>query len=167
MNKKGELTTANLKRILLNHFRFKKGMYCATEVDLGICICDILAISNKKQKSIEVEIKVNKEDIVRDFVQKEYKHESFRDCNINTHLKPNYLYFCVPDILLEDLLTILENENKRYGIIVINKYEHVEFYRQAKELNYKNNEEIYRRIIMRATSEVVRFHNKLNELGID
>lgn len=157
-----KLTSNVIKILLLKKYRYSKGMYSATEVNVHGGIADILCVSKGKAKSIEIEIKTSIADLQKDFIKKKRKHLGMEDCNKFSNYKPNYFYFCVPLPLLDKTIKVLEDKNKRYGIITINNRGKIVVHKEALPITHKNNEELFRRIVLRATSELVILHDKIH-----
>ncbi len=111
--------TNTIKTALLNYYRFKRGMQCATECyTIQGCIADVLAFD--KNKSVyDIEIKISASDLVHD--KKKPKHDYYNLPIRNKTAvfdKKIYQIYCVPDYLEEKALNFINDVNKNYGLIV-------------------------------------------------
>lgn len=145
-----------LKNEILKYFRFKRQFYlCATEVNNGFEIADIL-VSNGK-KIIEIEIKISYSDFLADFKKRKHK-KVYIGNNIYRldYLKANKFYFCIPHDLKEKCLEYLNKNNLPYGLYVFNgSLNLVKKCKILKELHIKEIDKINKNIIRRATSELI------------
>ncbi len=124
-----------IKAALLNYYRFKRSMQCATECyTVQGCIADILAFD--KNKSIyDIEVKISASDLLHD--KKKPKHAYYHlPIKNKTAIfdKKIYQIYCVPDYLEEKALNFINDVNKNYGLIVFD-------YEKFKTLQ-SNNEKI-------------------------
>lgn len=95
--------------------RFGKKMpYVATEA--GGWNADVLAATDKFV--VEVEVKVSKTDLKRDFTSKRSKHFLYAnaDGQPSRHV-PNYFYFMVPKDIDDVALEVLEKEAPKAGLL--------------------------------------------------
>lgn len=103
-----------IKAALLHYFRFKHNSYVATEVNYDLAIADVLSVTKKDSIVKEVEIKLSKNDFLKD--AKKPKH-------LRLGRIINYFYYCVPLQLKEFALEQLSNS--KYGLMVFEeKWEH-------------------------------------------
>ena len=109
-----ELTAETIKSLLLFYYRFEKKAVGIDECTYWnkTFIADLL-ITNF-QYITEVEVKLTKSDLLRDFIDKANKHDAFK--KQVSHL-PNYFYFCVPNYLVDETLKQIELHNNSYGLI--------------------------------------------------
>lgn len=96
--------------------RFGKRLpYICTEG--GHWNADVLGMNDKF--SVEVEIKVSKADLKRDFTSKSGKHYLYDNAGISPSRQvPNYFYFYVPPELEKDALLILGEKQSKAGLAV-------------------------------------------------
>jgi hypothetical protein len=101
-----------LKTAALCWLRFGKQMpYVATEV--GGFSADVLGANEKM--ICEVEVKVSKSDLRRDFVKE--KHGLYKLDSGRPGWKPNYFYFIVPESLYQEAVKLAEEHNSKIGIL--------------------------------------------------
>jgi hypothetical protein len=103
--------TYKIKTALLHFLRFSKQSYVATEVSTGLGTSDVLYIPKKKKEIYEVEIKVSKQDLLREWDKKAHKHKL-----LTFYPNVNYFYFCVPEVLKEFALEQIKD--KPYGLYI-------------------------------------------------
>lgn len=171
------MTSTEIKRTLLNYYRFNQGLYVATEVSTIRGIADIVAMSKNFSKVIEVEVKVSISDLKNEAKSKELKHKVLNkmfESNKSERysISPNYFYFAIPEELLDKAVPIIEDLGDFYGIISIGKSYKTKF---AKKTYYLNERKIVKRaknihkekaspesihvFLSRITSELVTFYN--------
>ena len=97
------MTSDIMKSHLLSYYRFKRSMFVGTECYVSYGIADILAISQDKKRSIEIEIKVSLADFGADFREKKSKHHYMKESK-NLLMQPDYFLFAVPRVLREKIL---------------------------------------------------------------
>ena len=110
--------TNEIKTSLLYYFIFARGMYAVTEIGTFYGRADVLAFPriNKQTDIIEVEVKISKDDLKKDFIKKQKKHNALNNKAANNYISK--FYFAVPFDLV-DLCNELLKINKlfNYGII--------------------------------------------------
>lgn len=84
--------------------------------EVGFWNADVLGVSDKM--SVEVEIKVSKADLLRDFTSKKQKHWVYANARDEQGNVPNYFYFFVPESLGEKAQAILEEKAPKVGLAV-------------------------------------------------
>jgi hypothetical protein len=107
-----------LKTEALCWLRFGKKMELVC-TEGGYWQADVLGITDKF--SIEVEIKVSKSDLKREFVTKKVKHflyNSVEQGKPPSQQTPNYFYFYVPKALEEEALKLIEEHSPKAGLAV-------------------------------------------------
>lgn len=172
---------------LLEFLRFFKGINTlATEVKYNACSSDVLAVSNSGKTVSEYEVKVSKEDFKKDFTKTlgyhrygytRPKHESYNDED-STRFAPHYFWFVVPQEMVEFALEYLK-DYPSYGLLSWDPEGGFTFSRR-KPTNTKINlvrsasmikkvsrpkasvDTLLRKIVMRATSELVKIRSKEN-----
>jgi len=112
------ITSQHLKAALMAYFRFKRQWLCADEVCYGYNRADLIVITNNG--SLEVEIKVNKFDLIngeenkttgyRFYGAKKHKHWSINNTN--------KFALCVPEDLEEEAQKWIQATNKNYGLFI-------------------------------------------------
>lgn len=108
-------TATHLKIALLANLRYKRQYVCVDEF-LG---ADVIADTGKDV--IEVEVKVDKRDLMHGEDKKTSKHQcyargiSWRFCH------PNRYFFCVPMSLQEAAEAKIQQLNPKYGLILFNE----------------------------------------------
>ncbi len=103
-------TCTEIEMVLAKKFDYRQNLIIPN-VSWGLCLheCDLLMLS-KNGYATEIEIKVNKYDLLKD---KEKKHNHYSN-------KIKRLYFAIPEKLNKE--EIIKEIPKRAGIIVIDKY---------------------------------------------
>ena len=106
-------TSTHLKIAVMSYFRFKRQWLCASE-----CLnSDVIAITDKDV--IEVEIKINKQDLwvgeAKKFIHNRFRNPEF----FSKWMLPNRYYMCVPEYLLEEAKKWVSKTNKFIGIHII------------------------------------------------
>lgn len=70
-----------------------------------------------EKESVEIEVKISRRDLLRDFDVKDWKHQRYGE---GGHWKtPNRVYFAVPERIREDALKVLAEHAPAYGLIVM------------------------------------------------
>ena len=112
------MDTAALKMEALAWLRFgKKLHYVSTEA--GYWNADVLGAS--LTQSVEVEVKVSKADLKREFTSKREKHFLYQQASegvTTTRSVPNYFYFYVPEKLEQEAKEIVAAEAPKAGLAV-------------------------------------------------
>ena len=148
-----------LKVEALCWLRFTKHMLMAM-TEVGRWNADVLGISN--EFAIEVEVKVSKADLVREFVTKQAKHWFYRNAQEHEDHIPQYFYVIVPEELEKDALTILEKEAPKAGLLIFTKTflrpgENVRVAKKATKLREgPPSPRVVRTAILRMGSELAR-----------
>jgi len=157
------MNSSSIKLALMKYFRFQRGMIVGAEVNYS----DILAITQDKSISYEVEIKISLSDLKKEFKDKIKKHENL---NLVKKLNPNYFYFCVPYYLYDKAKEIIHGYSKNYGIFVYieNSDKNENFYDsyvvlkdRAKKLNASDNENLFIDLIKRISSDIINCYIRL------
>jgi len=150
-----EITSNFLKNKILELYRFKRNHYlCATEVNMGAYIADVMVYNDKEL--IEIEVKITFSDFISDF--KKRKHNLYTNGSLN-HLCAYKLYYCIPQNIKEKCILYFKENNIPYGIISFNGV--LTTVKKCIKFNtcFQNIEYIKRKIILRATSELVFLRN--------
>jgi len=121
---------------------------------------DVIGIDSNK--SIEIEIKTNKQDLKRDFVTKQNKHYIYQHGE-QTRYTPNFFYFLVPKELEMDAVKLCLEEAPQYGVLVANKKEKPLQKSKGKKRRKRTSENTYEGISV--AKKPVRLH--LNEPSDD
>lgn len=157
-----KVTAFDLKLALLRYFRFERQWVCVDEFRLT----DVIADSGTD--IIEVEVKVNKGDLVNKEAHKN-KHQHYRIGRPYRQVHPSKFYFCVPESLVSSAFNVCAALNSRYGVIAFNEdvfkrqikwgytcphQQCLRMARMAKKLHdsYANHQ---RAIAMRTSSKIV------------
>ena len=107
-----EINSENIKIACVGWLRFRKRLQLiATEC--GRWSSDVLACDDKD--SVEIEVKVDKYDLRRDFDKR--KHKAYEDGTARGWT-PKYFYFAVPYDLMDEALLIIKNKGPKYGLMV-------------------------------------------------
>lgn len=171
------MTSTDIKRTLLNYYRFDQGLYVATEVNTARGIADVVAVSKDLSKVIEVEVKVSISDLKNEVTSKELKHkvlnEIFKTKENFSYFSPNYFYFALPEELIDKAVPIIEKLGNFYGIISIGDSYRTRFAGKYYSLNkrtvvkkakriHKNvlSQNNFKTFLQRVTSELVTLYNK-------
>jgi len=119
------IDSTKIKYALLQHYGFKKGFYCCTELSYPCGIADVFCVDKHNKEAIDIEVKISKQDFLNDFLKKEFKHQMFRnlyDKKLCMERYPNKFYFCVPSTLTEFVVkTLKERKLNWYGVIEFNE----------------------------------------------
>ena len=132
--KPGQIGSTAIEVKVAEHFGYRANIIVPNiSWGAGLHECDLLIINNKSRYATEVEIKISKSDLKADLL-KPHHHSSKRI---------KYLYFAVPDYLLDAAISLLPDTT---GIIVISKgsYNNSGFH-QSPEIVYFLRSEVYRR----------------------
>jgi hypothetical protein len=137
----------------MEYYRFRKQCVVADEYNGA----DVIADSGSE--IIEVEVKVDKYDLLKGELKKKSKHQSYRVGAMWHMCHPNKFLFGVTEELVEDAKQLVEKLNLKYGIIAFNTesflksiedgfdpytLRHVRIVRSAKKLHdrYNNRQQI-------------------------
>lgn len=146
----------DIKSILLQLYRFKNRIYhIATEV----MYADVLLYKENKRSShvTEIEIKTSISDFKADL--KKDKHTYYKDCKSYQNIKPDFFYYCMPEILYNKYTNKINLPNSNYGIMTIDRYGDVLTIKEAKRLNSYSfaDKGTITKIVMRMSSEIATF----------
>lgn len=108
-------SSATIKTETMCWLRYGKRMNIVAS-EVGRWNSDVLGLSDKM--SIEVEVKVSKSDLVREFSSKQTKHYYYANAGPRTETVPNYLYFAVPEVLEAVALEILKEKAPKAGLVL-------------------------------------------------
>lgn len=107
-----KITAFELKLALLEYYRFERQWVAVDEfmgadviVDTGVDV-------------IEVEVKLNKNDLQNGERYKRLKHLTYREGRKYKKCHPNRFLFCVPTGLTKCALTMVQELNPKYGVII-------------------------------------------------
>ena len=148
-----------VKTKVLHYWRFTRNKYNFIATEVGKFNSDIL-VSNEKE-IIECEIKISKEDLIKDFKKK--KHSIYKKPTPwYSKWIPNRFYFAVPTSLIEFTLNFVENTD--YGVIEVfdkkisNKKKEVycRIIKSARVIQPQFKEKLHKQIYMRSSSELIR-----------
>lgn len=179
--KEFKMTSDFMKTKLLEYFRFKRRFpFCCTE---GIRQADVNACS--EDKLIEVEVKISKSDLKREFsknsgYEKTSKHDDYLNqvlvketindgmmcSNISYSISPNLFYLAIPDDLIKAAEDEIERVNPKYGIIIVYSGgglfgDNIRIYRQAKPLHKnKPDNKTIKAICQRCTNELITLRQR-------
>lgn len=134
-------TSDNIKAALMCYWRFARrssSMFC-TELQMQGYIADFAVIQSVFNPSTpgsplhelhEIEIKITKQDFLKDFTHKAGKHARYAGTNeaenadeakypmIRYH-KPNYFSYCAPPPLWEFIRDYIREHNLPYGLFLV------------------------------------------------
>lgn len=166
MNKK-KMSSNELKTKVLHYWRFERRFpYIATEA--GRFDSDVL-VSDGKSQIIEIEIKVNKSDLIKDLNKKKHKVYANPFSYYWEKLLPTRFYFAIPYYLKDTAFQITEGTN--YGILGVKKTPlsfrkgHIVVAKQAKEIS-KFSSKLHHAVVMRMGSELIRLRLEKDEKQI-
>ena len=151
------MTADELKTYIIGYLRFKRQIkLCATEVNFA----DIIAYDSSRNKLIEIETKVSKQDFLNDFNKPKHKRNNRR---------ANLFYFGVTHDIKDFVCEYLAEHNSPYGVISYDEfaYQHdliaqrIGVYRGADLLNNDDNKLIKEDLINRMASEIYGLRSKL------
>ncbi|VEJ53307.1 Uncharacterised protein [Campylobacter insulaenigrae] len=147
------ITSFEAKLLLMKYLRFKRNFIgVLSEFRHGDFAEDIVALNQRE--IIAVEIKLSKNDFLKDFKNKAFKHEN-KDKNFY-----DKFYFCVPYYIAEFAKNHLKNSP--YGILVINDFKAIVSLKKAKMLKERKgiDKKILFDILARVTSENIALMQK-------
>lgn len=107
-----KVTSSELKVACLSYFRFKKQCVCVDEFNGA----DVIVDTGKE--IIEIEVKVNKYDLMQGERRKVQKHKCYLHGKQYAQCHPNKFMFCVPSELKNAALDMVAELNPKYGILV-------------------------------------------------
>ncbi len=157
-----KITAEKLKTEVLKYWRFKRQGYnlCGTEVDTISGRADVMVCDNRE--IIEIEIKISKSDFMRDFKKKKFSAVCKDD--LYSRVYANRLFYCVPAAISESCLLYLEANKLPFGLFSFDgKLTMLKSGKKLKTLNVVIAENIKRKILLRATSELVQLREKGEE----
>ncbi len=152
-----------IKTKVLHYWRFTRSGYNYIATEVGKFKSDVL-ISNKKE-IIECEVKISKEDLKKEFDKK--KHEIYKKPSTwYSKWIPNKFYFAVPEEILDIALDI--TKDTPYGVILVDSKKiskkkkecYCTIIKQANIIQPLFKEGLYKQIIMRESSELIRLRIK-------
>lgn len=105
-----------VKACVLRYFRYNLCTpYACTELRIKPDnICDV-AVVDKKDSFIEIEVKISWGDFIAD--QKKLKHEHYSNPDNLSYDVPNFFYYAAPETLAERISKYCEEQNLPYGVI--------------------------------------------------
>ena len=109
-----KVTAFDLKLALLRYFRFERQWVCVDEFRGA----DVIADTGKD--IIEVEVKVDKGDLVNKECYKTSKHHYYGMGQSYRLFHPSRFYFCVPETLVASAQGVCDKLNPKYGILAFN-----------------------------------------------
>ncbi len=177
-NNNSENLTNTIKVALLNYYRYKRQMFCATEAYSYSGVADVLAY-DKNRNIYDIEIKISAGDLSKD--KEKPKHMYCKE-SIEKEM-PIYQLYCVPEYLKDKALKFINQVNNNYGLIVFND----SLYKEQKDseeginflqlikivknprkimlLNSRDSDVIINSINLRMSSELVQCRTSL--LGVN
>lgn len=152
LNKKRlKITASDIKITLLEYWVGRRNYSGSCEVGGA----DVL-IDNTRE-TVEIEIKIDKNDLRAD--KKKGKHHYFKIGNFK--YKPNRFYYAVTANLKEEALLLINDINKNYGLITVNRsfngFIEMNIIKTAKKIS-DNYSDVHLRMIARSLS-FYRLHN--------
>lgn len=158
-----KITAFELKLAFLEYYRFQKQCVTVDEFNGADVIAD------NGREIIEVEVKVDRYDLMRNELKKKNKHLSYKVGAPWARCHPNKFLFGVTEDLVEDAKQLIEKLNPKYGIIAFNTQSfekaiddgflpapirHIRIAKSAKALhtNYRNQQRL---IAKRASCKLI------------
>ena len=111
---KYKITAFELKLAFLEYYRFRRQCVAVDEFNGA----DVIADSGSE--IIEIEVKVNKYDLMKNELKKVGKHQSYAVGGSWAMCHPNKFLFGVTEELVEDAKQLVQQLNPKYGIIAFN-----------------------------------------------
>jgi len=109
-----KVTSFELKLAFMEYYRFRNQCVVADEYNGA----DVIADSGSD--ILEVEVKVDKYDLLHGELKKKSKHQSYA-VGVSWHMcHPNKFMFGVTEELVEDAKQLVQQLNPKYGIIAFN-----------------------------------------------
>lgn len=110
------MPSSALKLEALHWLRYGKSMpIVCTEAGMSHGLADVIGLNT--ENCIEVEVKISKADLKREWKSKASKHLIYASPN-RYHKAPNYFYFLVPEAIADYACQEAEANNKAYGVLV-------------------------------------------------
>lgn len=174
MAKKKKAQTLNstiLKAEAMCFLRYTKRVFLiCTEAGCSSWPADVLGIA--PNYSIEIEVKITKADLLKDFDSKSAKHAAYKAASLNPKASsvdwvPTYFYFLVPEELREAAIEVVLKEQPSAGVLTYSPRPYFQqdgkkliCVKQAQKLHlHKPSNKLKKAAIMRMGSELCR--NKL------
>lgn len=159
------LTALHLKLALLSYYRYKRQWVCVDEFNGADVIVDT------GSEVYEIEVKVDKQDLMKGEDKKCGKHNSYRHGFQWRWCHPNRYYFCVPTSLREDAEKKIKQLNPKYGLILFDEDRFDRFrptfledlivtVQRAGKLHEKYTPGVQRKIAKRASSKLITLMRK-------
>ncbi len=112
-----KITANHIKTGVLHYLRFEKQFVSATEVQLRQWLADVMGY--RGSEIIEVEVKVDKYDLLSELNHKIEKHRRINESISCSGSYPiSKFYFAVPEELVETAREVVAELNPRYGILL-------------------------------------------------
>lgn len=115
---KSSITSRMIKTRLLYYYRIER-QYPIVNTE-GINHSDVTAI--KPDNLVEVEIKINKSDLINEFEKpskyKAMKHSQYLNKTRKRFIIPNQYYLCVTPELCDLAIELVNKYNNKYGVIL-------------------------------------------------
>lgn len=159
------MKSQDMKAAALQWLRFVRRyeIVCTEAGTIGLA--DVIGVC--PTSAVEVEIKVSKADLHREFTEKARKHAYYRD--VPGGQSPNYFYFFVPEKLVEAATAAALEHNPKYGVISMpedGNYQKIVVTRKASRLHSEKPGRAMTRVAtMRMSSELATLYAVNRELA--
>lgn len=159
------MKSQDLKAAALQWLRFVRRyeIVCTEAGTIGLA--DVIGVC--ATSSVEVEIKVSKADLRREFTEKANKHSYYK--SVPGGQSPNYFYFMVPEKLVEAAVAVAIEHNPKYGVVSMpegGNYQTLSVVRKAQRLHSeKPGRGMIRVATMRMSSELATLYAVNRELA--
>ena len=157
-NKTKSINSNYIKLSLLAYYRYvNKFIYVCTE---AINYADVIAL--KKDKLVEIEVKVSKSDLKADFHKPKHRLYLNAETNIKTkptRIIPNEFYFCTTRQLQEDALQLIKEYNNNYGLMICDNIgfigDNIKVIKKAKPLHNQIPKPTYFEAVAKRMSNMI------------
>ncbi len=159
------MKSQDMKAAALQWLRFVRRyeIVCTEAGTIGLA--DVIGVC--PDSAVEVEIKVSKADLLREFTDKAHKHRYY--LSVPGGQSPNYFYFFVPENLVEAATAAALEHNPKYGVITMpegGNYTKIDVKRKASRLHKeKPGKGMTRVATLRMSSELATLYATNRELA--
>ncbi len=159
------MKSQDMKAAALQWLRFVRRyeIVCTEAGTIGLA--DVIGVC--PTSAVEMEIKVSKADLRREFTEKAHKHRYYK--SVSGGASPNYFYFMVPEQLVEAAVALALEHNPKYGVVSMpegGNYQTLTVTRKAQRLHSeKPGPGMIRVATMRMSSELATLYAANRELA--
>lgn len=137
------ITSKLIKTVLIHKFRFVDGFFVTSEASVtgsGGAIADLLVYDYKKKSLFEIEIKISKQDLLKDLQKPKHKlyEKASHKNTIACIACITKFYYAVPTYLVESAKKMIQENNLPYGVIELHEDELKKVQENPTRLKYHN-----------------------------